>query len=57
MKANLALSYYLRQHGVYVPELHTLMLGDAHTDADLAEVERAFGASLDEMADDGLFAH
>jgi glutamate-1-semialdehyde 2,1-aminomutase len=57
MKANLALSYYMRQHGVYVPELHTLMLGDAHTDEDLADVERAFGESLDEMKDDGLFAH
>ena len=57
MKANLALSYYLRQHGVYVPELHTLMLSDAHTDDDLADVIRAFGRGLDEMLADGLFAH
>lgn len=57
MKANLALSYYLRQHGVYVPELHTLMLSDAHTEDDLAEVVRAFGTALDEMLADGLFAH
>lgn len=57
MKANLALSYYLRQHGVYVPELHTLMLSDAHTDDDLADVVRAFGRGLDEMLADGLFAH
>ena len=56
MKANLALSYYMRQHGVYVPELHTLMLSAAHTDADLAEIGRAFGKSLDEMKQDGLFA-
>jgi glutamate-1-semialdehyde 2,1-aminomutase len=56
MKANLALSYYLRQHGVYVPELHTLMLSAAHTDADLTEIGRAFGQSLDEMKQDGLFA-
>ncbi|HEY6798696.1 MAG TPA: aminotransferase class III-fold pyridoxal phosphate-dependent enzyme [Kineosporiaceae bacterium] len=57
MKANLALSYYFRQHGVYVPELHTLMLGDAHAEDDLAEVVAAFGAVLTEMVDDGLFAH
>jgi glutamate-1-semialdehyde 2,1-aminomutase len=56
MKANLALSYYMRQHGVYVPELHTLMLSDAHTAADLDQVEIAFGKSLDEMKADGLFA-
>jgi glutamate-1-semialdehyde 2,1-aminomutase len=56
MKANLALSYYMRQHGVYLPELHTLMLSAAHTEDDLATVEAAFGASLDEMRSDGLFA-
>jgi glutamate-1-semialdehyde 2,1-aminomutase len=57
MKANLALSYYMRQHGVYVPELHTLMLNDAHSEDDLHEVIAAFGAALDEMVPDGLFAH
>lgn len=57
MKANLALSYYLRQHGVYVPELHTLMLSDAHTADDLTEVVGAFGTVLDDMLADGLFAH
>jgi glutamate-1-semialdehyde 2,1-aminomutase len=57
MKANLALSYYLRQHGVYVPELHTLMLSDAHTADDLTDVVRAFGTVIDEMLADGLFAH
>jgi glutamate-1-semialdehyde 2,1-aminomutase len=56
MKANLALSYYMRRHGVYVPELHTLMLGGAHSDADLDLVEQAFGRCLDEMLSDGLFA-
>jgi glutamate-1-semialdehyde 2,1-aminomutase len=56
MKANLALSYYMRQHGVYVPELHTLMLSAAHRPGDLDRVVRAFGYSLDEMQRDGLFA-
>jgi glutamate-1-semialdehyde 2,1-aminomutase len=55
VKANLSLSYYMRQHGVYLPELHTLMLSDAHTEDDLLEVVRAFGAVLDEMLTDGLF--
>jgi glutamate-1-semialdehyde 2,1-aminomutase len=56
MKANLALSYHMRRYGVYVPELHTLMLSDAHTDADLTQVEKAFGASLDDMQGERLFA-
>ena len=54
-KANLALSYYMRKHGVYVPELHTLMLNAAHTDADIDAVCDAFERSLVEMIDDGFF--
>lgn len=56
MKANLALAYHMRARGVYVPELHTLMLGDAHSDADLEKVEQAFADSLDDMLRDGFFA-
>ncbi|MDT9686975.1 aminotransferase class III-fold pyridoxal phosphate-dependent enzyme [Streptomyces sp. P9(2023)] len=54
-KANLALSYYMRKHGVYVPELHTMLLNAAHTDDDVQRVSEAFGLSLSEMADDGFF--
>lgn len=55
MKANLALSYHMRNRGVYLPELHTLMLSTAHSDNDLDHVEQAFGECLDEMQHDGLF--
>jgi glutamate-1-semialdehyde 2,1-aminomutase len=54
-KANLALSYYMRKHGVYLPELHTMMLNAAHTDDDVQQVSDAFGLSIREMADDGFF--
>jgi glutamate-1-semialdehyde 2,1-aminomutase len=56
LKANIALAYYLRAHGVYMPELHTMMLGAAHTQADLEQVADAFGASLSAMTADGFFA-
>lgn len=55
MKANIALAYYLRRHGVYMPELHTMMLSVAHSDRDLEHVSAAYGASLREMADNGFF--
>jgi glutamate-1-semialdehyde 2,1-aminomutase len=54
-KANLALSYYMRRHGVYLPELHTLLLNMAHTEEDVALVARAFEASLGEMLAEGFF--
>ncbi|MET8102830.1 aminotransferase class III-fold pyridoxal phosphate-dependent enzyme [Streptomyces sp. NPDC005236] len=54
-KANLALSYYMRKHGIYVPELHTMMLSAAHTAEDLQHVSRAFAHSIEEMKDDGFF--
>ncbi|GAB4542468.1 MAG: hypothetical protein Tsb0020_54840 [Haliangiales bacterium] len=54
-KANLALAYYMRKHGVYMPELHTLMLCAAHTEADIDAVCDAFERSLIEMIDDGFF--
>jgi glutamate-1-semialdehyde 2,1-aminomutase len=41
-KANLALAYYMRKFGVYMPELHTIMLSAAHTSADLEVVVGAF---------------
>ncbi|MFE0134063.1 aminotransferase class III-fold pyridoxal phosphate-dependent enzyme [Streptomyces sp. NPDC059037] len=54
-KANLALSYYMRKCGVYLPELHTMLLSAAHTDADLQHVVQAFTYSLKEMTGDGFF--
>jgi glutamate-1-semialdehyde 2,1-aminomutase len=38
-----------------MPELHTLMLSDAHTDADLKQVSEAFASSLREMTTAGFF--
>jgi len=55
-KATLALAYYMRKHGVYMPELHTMLIGAAHTSEDLQEVCGAFDRSLDEMVSSGFFA-
>ncbi|GAB3109824.1 hypothetical protein GCM10027160_09330 [Streptomyces calidiresistens] len=54
-KATIALAYYMRRHGVYIPELHSFLLSTAHTDDDLAVVGKAFDLSVAEMADDGFF--
>ncbi|NGX50602.1 MAG: Glutamate-1-semialdehyde 2,1-aminomutase [Chlamydiae bacterium] len=54
-KANIALSYYMRKHGIYLPELHTLMLNAAHTDQDIEKICSAFDQSLLEMVKDGFF--
>lgn len=54
-KANIALSYYMRKRDVYMPELHTMMLSEAHSEAELNKVNQAFDGALTEMKDDGLF--
>ena len=54
-KANIALAYYMRQYGVYMPELHTLMLSAAHTQEDLDLVCSGFDSSLRDLVDDGFF--
>ena len=54
-KATIALSYYMRKHHVYLPELHVFLLSAAHTAEDLDQVAIAFEKCLDEMLDDGLF--
>ncbi|MFI7612717.1 aminotransferase class III-fold pyridoxal phosphate-dependent enzyme [Nonomuraea terrae] len=54
-KATIALAYYMRKHGVYLPELHSFLLSAAHTDDDLAVVGKAFDLSLTDMAGDGFF--
>jgi glutamate-1-semialdehyde 2,1-aminomutase len=56
MKANLALAYYLRSAGVYMPELHTMMLSDAHSDTDLEQVSDAFGNCISRMSREGYFS-
>ncbi|MFJ2913647.1 aminotransferase class III-fold pyridoxal phosphate-dependent enzyme [Streptomyces sp. NPDC087228] len=54
-KATIALAYYMRKHGVYLPELHSFLISAAHTADDLDEIAQAFGTSLDEMLADRLF--
>ncbi|MFE6761020.1 aminotransferase class III-fold pyridoxal phosphate-dependent enzyme [Streptomyces sp. NPDC057689] len=54
-KATIALAYYMRQHGVYMPELHSFLLSTAHTVEDLAATGKAFDLSVAEMANDGFF--
>jgi glutamate-1-semialdehyde 2,1-aminomutase len=54
-RANLALSYYMRRHGVYLPELHTMLLNAALEDVDVSTVIAAFDRSLAEMVEDGFF--
>ncbi len=55
VKANLGLAYYMRQHGVYMPELHTILLNAAHTREDIEIVADAFDRSLVAMLEDGFF--
>lgn len=54
-KATIALAYYMRKHGVYLPELHSFLLSAAHTYGDLEHVGYSFCSSLSEMTRDGLF--
>ena len=54
-KATIALAYYMRKHGVYMPELHSFLLSAAHTQEDLETIAGAFTQSLEEMLADGLF--
>ena len=54
-KATIALAYYMRKHGVYMPELHSFLLSAAHTEEQLQTVVDAFDASLSEMVADGFF--
>jgi glutamate-1-semialdehyde 2,1-aminomutase len=56
-KATLALAYWMRMHGVYMPELHAFLISAAHTDADIAFIVDAFDRTLGEMADAGFFTN
>jgi glutamate-1-semialdehyde 2,1-aminomutase len=54
-KATIALAYYMRKYGVYMPELHSFLLSAAHTQEDMEIVADAFDKSLEEMLGDELF--
>ncbi len=47
------LCQYMRYHGVYLPDLHTVFMSEAHTEEDADKVIEAFKASLVEMREDG----
>ena len=49
------LGNYMRYHGVYLPDLHTVFMSSEHTDEDADKVIKAFEVSLLEMREDGLF--
>jgi len=49
------LGNYMRYHGVYMPDLHTVFTSAAHTDEDADRIVAAFENSLREMREDGLF--
>ena len=48
------LGNYMRYHGVYMPDLHTVFVSAAHTEEDADRIVEAFGNSLLEMSEDGL---
>jgi len=50
-----ALGNYMRYHGVYMPDLHTVFISAAHTDEDVDKIIGAFKTSLVEMKEDSLF--
>ena len=54
-RASLALAYYMRKRGVYVPELHTMLLSAALEDNDITTVISAFDGCLADMSADGFF--
>lgn len=54
-KATIALAYYMRKHGVYLPELHSFLISAAHSQQDLETTAFAFDQSLKEMLADELF--
>ena len=47
------LCQYMRYHGVYLPDLHTVFLSAVHTEEDADKIIDAFKASLVEMREDG----
>jgi glutamate-1-semialdehyde 2,1-aminomutase len=56
-KATLALGYWMRTHGVYMPEMHGYLISAAHNRDDFQVVLSAFDRSLGEMVKAGLFVN
>ncbi len=56
-KATLALAYWMRMYGIYMPELHGYVLSAAHSYEDLDHIAIAFDRSLGEMVKANLFTH
>ena len=50
------LGAYMRYHGVYMPDLHTVFTSAAHTDEDADWIVEGFQSSLLEMREDGLLS-
>jgi glutamate-1-semialdehyde-2,1-aminomutase len=48
------LGNYMRYHGVYLPDLHTVFMSSEHDDEDADKIIGAFETSLLEMREDGL---
>ena len=48
------LGNYMRYHGVYMPDLHTVFMSAVHTEEDAGRIVEAFETSLIEMREDGL---
>jgi glutamate-1-semialdehyde aminotransferase len=48
------LGNYMRYHGVYMPDLHTVFLSAVHTEEDADRIVAAFKASLVDMKQDGV---
>lgn len=55
VRANIALAYYMRKFNVYMAELHTYFISNAHTKDDLQKVAWAFEESLKLMVKEGIF--
>ena len=49
------LGNYMRYHGVYMPDLHTVFTSAVHTEEDGDRIVEAFKNSLRDMREDGLF--
>jgi len=49
-----ALGHYMRYHGVYMPDLHTVFICSEHTEKDADKIIDAFKASLSDMKKDGM---
>jgi glutamate-1-semialdehyde-2,1-aminomutase len=49
------LGNYMRYHGVYMPDLHTVFTSAVHTEEDGDRIVEAFKHSLRDMREDGLF--